>query len=227
VNDSCVLSLLSNFFLAKVRDAVRMSVSVLGRIELIRCGGTGEALNIDLAEFISRLYALILPLSLSPTIETRPEHSGGTSASSEKRSRSIDGDGGNATGISNWHTATEADLLFRALNFAFLASRTPNPPVRTLAFTKRLLSSSLHWPGSSALRAIEFARRLLVKEPKVESMLMTEDRRQDGVYRPEVDDPALANPESTVLYELALLERAHYDPKVRQEASRLANYVRD
>jgi nucleolar complex protein 3 len=178
-------------------------------------------LNIDLAEFIARLYALMLPLSLSPTIQV-PVQFG----------VSLDGDGAgqqesNAKSYASASLATEADLLFRALNFVFLTSRTPNPPTRTLAFSKRLLSSSLHWPGATALRALNFLRKLIVKEPKLEGMLTTEDRQADGVYRPEVDDPSLVNPEATVWYELTTLVRSHYDPRVREEASKLAHYVRD
>lgn len=121
--------------------------------------------------------------------------------------------------------ASTSDLLFRALHLA-LAPRASVPPWRAAAFAKRLLSAALHWPGSVALRALEFVAKLVVREPQVEALLSTEDRTVDGVYRPDVEDPQLSNPFATSAYELYLLQAAHVDAQVREAATNLANYTR-
>jgi len=121
-------------------------------------------------------------------------------------------------------TAT-SDLLFRALHLAF-APRASVPPWRAAAFAKRLLTAALHWPGSVALRALEFIAKLVAREPRLEALLSTEDRTVDGVYRPDVEDPQLSNPFATSAYELHLLQTVHVDARVREAAANLANYMR-
>ncbi|KAL4265268.1 Nucleolar complex-associated protein 3 [Pleurotus pulmonarius] len=176
--------------------------------------GQGEALNLDLSDFVSCLYAQILPMSLIPEIESstrtpakpNPHHQ---RTPSNKLSTE----------------ASLSDLLFHALSIVFFngktASGSPPPPWRSAAFAKRLLSAALHWPSHSALRALEFTQRLLAKDPKLEALLSTEDRAFDGVYRPDVDDPQLCNPFGTAFWELNLLATFHGDAKVREEAKKL------
>ncbi|KAF8258615.1 nucleolar complex-associated protein-domain-containing protein [Lactarius quietus] len=158
--------------------------------------GQGEALNVDLSDFNTQLYALVQSLSLTPQLDAPPAAPTPTS-----------------------------DLLFRALDLAF-APNAAVPPWRTAAFAKRLLTAALHWPGAVALRALEFVARLVVREPRLEALLSTEDRTVDGVYRPDVEDPQLSNPFTTSAYELHLLRTAHVDAQVREAAVNLVNYVR-
>ena len=155
---------------------------------------SGEALNVDLSDFTTQLYALVQSLSIAPPpAAAAPTHT--------------------------------SDLLFRALHLAF-APRAAVPPWRTAAFAKRLLTAALHWPGTVALRALEFVARLVVREPRLEALLSTEDRTVDGVYRPDVEDPQLSNPFTTSAFELHLLRTAHVDAQVRNAAMNLVNYVR-
>ncbi len=121
--------------------------------------------------------------------------------------------------------AGPSHLLFRALHLAF-APRASVPPWRAAAFAKRLLTAALHWPGSVALRALEFIAKLVAREPRLEALLSTEDRTVDGVYRPDVEDPQLSNPFATSAYELHLLQTVHVDARVREAAANLANYMR-
>ncbi|EJD06019.1 nucleolar complex-associated protein 3 [Fomitiporia mediterranea MF3/22] len=162
--------------------------------------GQGEALNLDLTDFINHLYALILPLSSTPGIEEPGQRSD-----------------------------TLANMLFRALNLVFF-SRSPSaksPPWRTAAFAKRLLIASLHFPATTAARTVDFVRSLFVKEPKLDALLSIEDRITNGVYRPDVDDPQLCNPFATNLWELQLLIERHADLEVRRLAEGLLQYSRD
>jgi nucleolar complex protein 3 len=73
------------------------------------------------------------------------------------------------------------------------------------------------------MRCIEFVKMLMNKEPKLEALLATEDRTADGVYRPDLDDPQLANPFAGSFWELGLLERDHWDEDIRTQAGKLAN----
>lgn len=166
----------------------------------VSCDDSGEALNIDLGDVINHLYSIILPTSELLRID----------------------DAGSRTA----HHPTLADMLFRALTMAFSprnAGRTL--PWRSAAFAKRLLIASLSWPPVVALRALDFVESLVVKEPKLEALLTTDDRHADGTYLAEVDDPQLCHPFGTSFFELLQLRR-HYDSRIRASACRLSSYTR-
>lgn len=154
----------------------------------------GEALNIDLSDFISHLYALILPLSLVPNIDSKVDISQSTE-----------------------------ELLFRALNIIFSprTSGAAAPSWRSAAFAKRLLTAAVHWPPSTALRAIEFVAGLVAKDSKLAALLSTEDRIFNGVYHPEIDDPQLCNAFGSSFWELHALHENYWDTRVREEARKL------
>ncbi|BGP17771.1 hypothetical protein JCM10213v2_005813 [Rhodosporidiobolus nylandii] len=193
----------------KRNDTREKLLCVVTAFELLQ--GQGESLNIDLGDFVSALYALILPLSISPTFEEAP-YLARSNISEHRNTHKL--------------AQTEADLLFRALSAVFLVSRSLPSPIRTMAFSKRLLSASLQWSPTSQLRTLGFLRSLLIREPKLEAMLETSDRRVDGRWRGEVDEPERAQPESTCWWELGLF-RQHPDPKVKEEARKLANWQRE
>jgi nucleolar complex protein 3 len=155
---------------------------------------TGEALNIDLSDFISHLYALILSLSLVPNIDSKVDISPSTE-----------------------------ELLFRALNIIFSprTSGAAAPSWRSAAFAKRLLTAAVHWPPSTALRAIEFVAGLVAKDSKLAALLSSEDRIFNGVYHPEIDDPQLCNAFGSSFWELHALHENYWDARVREEARKL------
>ncbi|KAJ3779350.1 nucleolar complex-associated protein-domain-containing protein [Lentinula raphanica] len=164
--------------------------------------GQGEALVMDLSDFISHLYAIILPLSLIPVLDFSTEHA----APSGKK-----------------HTTSLADMLFRALNIVFSPQTRDNtaPSWRSAAFAKRLLSACMHWPTPVVIRALQFVHGLIVKDPRLQTLLSTEDRSFDGIYRPDLDDPQLSNAFGTCLWEVYALGESHLDPEVRLEARKL------
>jgi nucleolar complex protein 3 len=170
---------------------------------------SGEALNIDLTDFITRLYGIILPLSLMSSIEAPLPNVLDNTAGDPK---------------------TVADLLFRALNIAFspraFGSSAPPPPWRSAAFAKRLLIASMHWPARTALRALEFVSGLVQRDAKLDALLRPEDRSHDGIYRPDIDDPQLCYPFGTTFWELHVLGQSHMDDRVREEAGKLATFTR-
>ncbi|KAG8927676.1 hypothetical protein FRC02_007929 [Tulasnella sp. 418] len=186
---------------------------ILTAFELL--SGQGEALNIDLKDFINHLYAIILELAISPDIENLPSAVGKNGASPSARSSKVS-------------SKSTADLLFRTLSLVFntRTSATNSPPWRTAAFAKRLLVSCLSWPPATVCRTIEFVGTLVAKEPRLEALLCTDDRTADGVYRADIHDPQLANAFGSSFWELKMLESNHWDQNVRLEARKLASFVR-
>lgn len=184
---------------------------------------TGEALNIDLNDFITDLYGLIPTLAFDPRLEESP-----TSTITTTSTLSVTTPGARILHKKS-QLAPSVDLFFRALNLVFFspyASHSISPPWRAAAFAKRLLSASLYFPPTTAVKAIEFVSALMVREPKVEALLSTEDRTADGVWRGDVDDPQVCNPFASSAYELGVLEGSHWDERVRKAAGKLGRYVR-
>lgn len=165
---------------------------------------SGEALNIDLGDFVNHLYAILLPLSA--LLQTDAVCTSGS------RTRPH---------------PTIADMLFRALTMALSShSGGSTLPWRSAAFAKRLLIASLNWPPDVALRALDFVGNLVMKEPKLDALLTTDDRHVDGAYLADVDDPQLSHPFGTSLFELLQLQQRHYDSRIRESARRLSSYTR-
>ncbi|GHJ84066.1 hypothetical protein NliqN6_0468 [Naganishia liquefaciens] len=184
--------------------------------------GQGEALNLDLNDFVVHLYNLLIPLSLDTSIEQPPRNRQGkmiqpsvapaVNAASRPKKTSV-------------QLATTADLMFRCLHLIFFSrhSHTSNsPPWRAAAFAKRLLECSMHLPTATALKSIDFVKQLIAKEAKLEAFLSTEDRTADGIYRPDIEDPQLVNAFATNFWELGMLEREYWDESVRTAAAKLA-----
>lgn len=173
----------------------------------------GEALNIDLTDFVNQLYAMIMPLCTMSDIESPVA---GTTSSRNVKSQGRDN--------------TPADMLFRALSLAF-SNRGPaagkSPPWRFAAFAKRLATASLHFPPATAKRALQFILTLMAREPKLDVLLSTEDVIADGIYRPDVDDPQVANPFASNLWELQLLSSRHAEAEIRRLATELLSYSHD
>jgi nucleolar complex protein 3 len=84
----------------------------------------------------------------------------------------------------------------------------------------------MHWPAATTMRALGFVRELMVRDAKVEALLRSDDRTMDGIYRAEMDDPQLCNAFGTSFWELTILRQRHWDHGVREEAEKLAGYVR-
>lgn len=202
-----VLSLPSNCSLGKVRHTTsHVKDSWTNFLDL------GEALNLDLTDFINHLYALITPMSLSLGVED-PVAGIRTKGRTDTKSQSY----------------TPVDMLFRALNLVFTsrsATFARSPPWRAAAFAKRLVLVSLQLPPSTSARIISFVHTLVAQEPMLEALLSTEDRMANGIYRVDVDDPQLCNAFATNLWELHLLAK-HIDKDVKAAALALLDFSRD
>ena len=171
----------------------------------------GEALNVDLSDFVNHLYAVI------PLIGILSEDAGVNTPAIVRHT----GTGKLAANGSDW--SSQVQMLFHALHLIFSRNIGGVPPAwRAAAFAKRLLTAALHWEPATAIRTVEFVAGLVRKDPKLEALLTTEDRSFDGIYQPEVDDPQLCHPFGTSFFELVLLKN-HIDPGVRDAARTLAD----
>lgn len=230
---------------SEITDAQHQLQCIVTAFELL--SGQGEALDIDLTDFINRLYALIPILSLMPDIESerasRPSTSTSTPSTSTSSNAQIRANGsGKPQASSKPHTSkptSTSDMLFRALFLAFslrhpasasTGSQNHIPSWRSAAFTKRLLTASLHWPPSMILRTLDFVGTLLDRDSKLLG-LFTSDAHAVGAggkYRPDLQDPQLCNPfgSGCELWELSVLEKEHLDTGVREKTKWLVEVAR-
>lgn len=203
-------------------EEVQSKLDVVGDSESVRLrllaivtafdllSGQGEALNIDLSDFITQLFGLLRPLSLDTGIEDPPLLTTSTLAPGKSRHRPA------------VHTETTASLLFRCLNHIFFSRHFVSPPYRAAAFAKRLLEASCLLPPATAAKTVTFVRQLVGRYQKLEGMLDSEERMADGVYKAEMDDPQLVNPFATSFFEVQPLIR-HWDITVRAEGRKLGD----
>ncbi|KAJ1748360.1 hypothetical protein LPJ79_004595 [Coemansia sp. RSA 1821] len=192
--------------------------------------GQGEALNLDIQDFFYQLYALLPPLATNPQIEaTRMSLlSDGTRytvyltpAEVAAANATADADG------AAWEETvrSESDLLFECLNMMFLGRTKVSSVTRVAAFCKRVMMAALYWPPRTAVRAIEFVRRLLIKYPVLDRLLSSEEQAGSGLYLRDLDDPDMCNPFATCLYELHWLQ-IHHHPQVQAAASQLLAFAK-
>ncbi|KAH3662256.1 hypothetical protein OGAPHI_005504 [Ogataea philodendri] len=160
-----------------------------------------KRISVDLNKFVQYLYSLLPSLALDPDIEF-----------SHKTLRLIDPLQTTAQYRPNVNIATKAELLLRCLDYIFFNSRSGSGK-RSLVFTKRLYSAILQTPEKSSIAGLKFLDKLMARYEDIKGLYTTEDRIQNGVYRPEMDNMELANADVAVLWENVLLE-SHYCPNV-------------
>ncbi|KAK1232239.1 hypothetical protein PQX77_004613 [Marasmius sp. AFHP31] len=181
---------------------------------------SGEALAVDLSEFVTHLYAIIPSLSTiidinSPTTGTSSDHGPNINPETRKLSKSS--------------TSTLADTLLRALNLIFLPRdlhQKGHPTYRTAAFSKRLLTACLQLPSPVVLRILEFIQNLVARDSRLLSLLGDDEDggNAQGMYNPSIDDPQLANAlggKGGRLFELYMLRKSYWDVSVREAAGRI------
>ncbi|KAJ1999474.1 hypothetical protein GGI04_004557 [Coemansia thaxteri] len=206
--------------------------------------GQGEALNLDIKDFFHQLYALLPPLATNPRIEaTRMSAlSDGTRYTvyltpadvAARTAQLRAAKSGAAGGLESaqldeavWEETvrSEADLLFESLELMFLGRSKVASLTRVAAFAKRLAAAALHWPPRTAVRAVEFIHRLLLKYPGLDRMLSSEEHAGCGLYLRDLDDPDMCNPFATSLFELHWLQ-IHHSAAVQAATRRLLDFAR-
>jgi nucleolar complex protein 3 len=165
----------------------------------------------DLSFFITHLYRTLYPLSLNPDIEL-----------SAKSLHLPDPNNPSApilaTTNNKINIQTTTVLLLRSLSSVLtpqLAVRAV-PPLRIAAFSKQLLTSSLHMPEKSCMAVIGLLGKVTkVHEKKIASLWNTEERRGDGTFDPLCAEVEGSNPFAATVWEGELL-RKHFCPGVRE-----------
>lgn len=164
---------------------------------------------VDLNKFVDYLYSLLPNLSLDTEIEF-----------SHKTLRLMDPLSTTDLNIKpSVNVSTKAELLLRCLNAIFFNSKSGSSK-RALAFTKRLYLALLHLPEKTDVALLKFLDKLLGRYDDMKTLYSTEDRVQNGVYNPEVDETERANTEVAVLWENVLLDN-HYATNVQMGARHL------
>lgn len=176
-------------------DSRKALLCLVTAFELL--SGQGEALNIDLSDMVSHLYAILLPLCSASALEDVPEMTQTTQTARQTNSHLV---------------RTDADLLLRALDLCLLRPRLSDlPSERSAAFIKRILICALYTPTTTTLRLLGVVRSMIGKDPKLEALLDTEDRAKNGKFDPAAqdEDVELARPLAAgeVAWELHVLAR--------------------
>jgi len=157
---------------------------------------------VDLNKFVDYLYSLLPNLCLDTEIEF-----------SHKSLRLTDPLATTELNLKpNVNVSTKAELLLRCLNAIFFNSKSGSSK-RALAFTKRLYLSAMHLPEKTNIAILKFMDKLVGRYDDIKSLYSTEDRVQNGVYYPEVDECERSNTEVAVLWENVALEN-HYATNV-------------
>lgn len=169
-----------------------------------------KRVHLDLNNFVEYLYRLLPLLSEDAEIEF-----------SYKTLRLMDPLATDLKMKPSVNISTEAELLLKGLNAIFFKSRSGSQ-ARSLAFTKRLYTAMLQFPDKSTIAVMKFIGKLISRYDDIVSLYTTEDRIQNGVYRPYAETIEGANTEVAVLWENLLLEK-HYNPTIAMGARALIN----
>jgi nucleolar complex protein 3 len=192
------------------REALLCIITAFALLEGQDAAKAQASLSLDLSFFITHLYRTLHALSLSPDIELSakslhlpdPNHPSPTPITTTNNKVNIQ---------------TTTVLLLRSLSSVLippLAARAV-PPLRIAAFTKQLLTSSLHLPEKSCIAMVGLLGKVTkTHEKKIAALWNTEERRGDGVFDSLSGEVEGSNPFAATIWEGELLRR-HFSPAVR------------
>jgi nucleolar complex protein 3 len=192
------------------REALLCIITAFALLEGQDAAKAQASLSLDLSFFITHLYRTLYALSLNPDIEL-----------SAKSLHLPDPNNPNSPAISTANNKiniqTTTVLLLKSLQSILLPALGARavPPLRIAAFTKQLLTSSLHLPEKSCLAMMGLLAKITkTHEKKVAGLWNTEERRGDGKFDPLSGEVEGSNPFACTVWEGELL-RKHFCPGVR------------
>ena len=203
------------------RDATRESllciITAFALLEGQDATKAATSLSLDLSFFTAYLYRSLHSLALNPDIEL-----------SVKSLRlpdphSLDQPPSTTTTNNKINIQTTTVLLLRCLASILLppASTRSVPPIRLAAFSKQLLTSSLHLPEKSAVAVMGLMNNVAKTHTrKIAGLWNTEERKGDGEFDPLRPDLEGSNPFASTVWEGELL-RLHFSPAVRDRVKGL------
>lgn len=181
-------------------------------------------LHLDLSFFTTNLFRSLYPLALSPDIEKRANSLQQRLADAQEASTSSAAAAAAAAaamaqkGGAKVNLQTTTVLLIRCLTAVLLPhySIRSVPPLRLAAFSKQLMSASLHVPEKSSQALLALLYDVAhTHSKKISALWNTEERKGDGSFNPMSETVEGSNPFATTVWEGELLRR-HYCPKVRE-----------
>ncbi|RDL37394.1 Uncharacterized protein BP5553_04827 [Venustampulla echinocandica] len=192
------------------REALLCIITAFALLEGQDAAKAQATLSLDLSFFVTHLYRTLHGLSLNPDIELSakslhlPDPNNPSASPLPTRNNKV-----------NIQTTTV--LLLRSLSSILvpqLAARAV-PPLRIAAFTKQLLTSSLHMPEKSCTAILGLLGKVTkTHEKKIAALWSTEERRGDGTFDPLTGEVEGSNPFAATVWEGELL-RKHFAPSVR------------
>ncbi len=189
------------------REALLCIITAFALLEGQDAAKAKNTLSLDLSYFITHLYRLLHQLALNPDIEL-----------SSKSLHLADPNFPNQSTVSNKvniHTTTV--LLLKSLSSILVPAQGARavPPLRIAAYTKQLMTMSLHLPEKSTLAMMGLLAKVSkTQESKIRSLWFTEERRGDGVFDAKGGEVEGSNPYAATIWEGELL-RKHFCPGVR------------
>jgi nucleolar complex protein 3 len=175
-------------------------------------------LQLDLSSFIQHLYSALVPACLDANLELGPR----------SLRLAAPPTGESPTASPNVNVKAKTVLLLRSLTAALLPRHAPRsvPPHRLAAFTKQVLTVSLHVPDKSATALLgTLCQATKLHGARLSQLFHTEERRGDGVFDALRGDAEGSNPFAATAWEGELL-RLHYSPKVREALGTVYKNVR-
>ena len=192
------------------REALLCIITAFALLEGQDAAKAKSTLSLDLSFFITHLYRTLYALSLNPDIERSakslhlPDPHNPTSPPLPTTDNKI-----------NIQTTTV--LLLRSLQSVLTPPTAARavPPLRIAAFTKQLMTTSLHMPEKSCIAIVGLLGKVAkTHESKIKALWNTEERKGDGTFDPLGMEVEGSNPFATTVWEGELLRR-HFCPGVR------------
>lgn len=192
------------------REALLCIITAFALLEGQDAAKAQATLSLDLSFFITHLYRTLHALSLNPDIELSakslhlPDPNDPSPLPPPSTNNKI-----------NIQTTTV--LLLRSLSSVLIPQLGARavPPLRIAAFTKQLLTSSLHLPEKSCLATIGLLGKVTkTHEKKIASLWNTEERRGDGTFDGLSSEVEGSNPFAATIWEGEILKK-HFCPAVR------------
>lgn len=190
----------------------RESLLCIATAFALLAGQAGESMNLDLSFFVNHFYSALYSIALNPEIEF--------SHKTLRLDDPLEHQSVVASHRNKVNMSTETELVVQIFEAIFFKQRTSSR-IRTQAFVKRLMTSSLHMPEKSCIASLKILDKM-VKRYNVTALLFSpEDRINNGVYHMDVDIPDHSNPEAATIWETVLLEK-HYSSTTARAAGMLA-----
>ena len=199
------------------REALLCIITAFALLEGQDASKAKSALSLDLSFFITHLYRTLHQLALNPDIELSAKslHLADPNASANNT----------MSNKVNIHTTTV--LLLKSLSSILVPAQGARavPPLRIAAYTKQLMTMSLHLPEKSTLAMMGLLQKVSkMHETKIRSLWFSEERRGDGVFDATSGEVEGSNPYAATVWEGELL-RKHFCPGVRDAIKQVEKNV--